>query len=555
MEIHDKYIIYSPPKVATQQLAEKPPLPLTSGLWQDEMLELIDLFSPKKNGFTNVNKFKKKWENGDRGCDEKTSTSTTSMDSRGKSPMKKSTGRGFPEKIEKEFWPMPKPRINGEESLKETPGEVKAETVQEPQEKTNLRIDIPSKKIGPDITEAGKNEKSIPSSPARRGLLGEEPTVDDIEKSRDARDGNTHLKPGSTLKFDHFPGIGKIDQQLEGAPNYRKIGDERFFGTGQPTIDGIRNVLEKTGAVPGSKKKAVWTNLRKESVLYINGKPFNLRKSGIKENSDKNKGKTTEQIEKEERELREEVRKEIDKNGGFLVIQDEDKNGKVFQRKIKVNKEDVKTTREVFDDLKEEGYNIDYKRVPISDEKNPEYRDLDGIRKRINGLNPEDRIIFNCHMGRGRTTTGLIIADLIRRNSDPGVDPGERISKTQALREDIKEKGSEYQNNYRKFYRGILNTLKMNPDLTNSQNHVDNSINKHDQLQNLKKSIDDLKKSAGNDPKDQKKLRDYVKRYSTVVYFNSYLMDQGADSKISFQDWMKDKSEAKESFEKYILGE
>lgn len=46
------------------------------------------------------------------------------------------------------------------------------------------------------------------------------------------------------------------------------------FGTGMPSLQGLRNALRK---LDGENESVVWTCLREEPVIYINGKPFVLR--------------------------------------------------------------------------------------------------------------------------------------------------------------------------------------------------------------------------------------------------------------------------------------
>jgi hypothetical protein len=42
------------------------------------------------------------------------------------------------------------------------------------------------------------------------------------------------------------------------------------YGTGMPTVEGLRGALEKMGA---QSKLIVWTSLREEPVLYVSGRP------------------------------------------------------------------------------------------------------------------------------------------------------------------------------------------------------------------------------------------------------------------------------------------
>lgn len=50
-----------------------------------------------------------------------------------------------------------------------------------------------------------------------------------------------------------------------------------LYGIGMPTKDAIRKTLQKVGACNDSKKTFLWTSLREEPVIYVNGRPYVLR--------------------------------------------------------------------------------------------------------------------------------------------------------------------------------------------------------------------------------------------------------------------------------------
>ncbi len=60
-----------------------------------------------------------------------------------------------------------------------------------------------------------------------------------------------------------------------------------------------------------------------------------------------------------------------------------------------------------------EGYSLEYLRVPVTDEKAPKERDFVVLQRRIWDKPPDTALIFNCQMGRGRTSTGMIIGSLL----------------------------------------------------------------------------------------------------------------------------------------------
>lgn len=66
----------------------------------------------------------------------------------------------------------------------------------------------------------------------------------------------------------------------------------------------------------------------------------------------------------------------------------------------------------------------DYMRVPITDEKAPKDSDFELLIRRLWNVPLDAAMVFNCQMGRGRTTTGMVIATLVtlrRLGAFPGL--------------------------------------------------------------------------------------------------------------------------------------
>merc|ERR1712080_284029 len=77
---------------------------------------------------------------------------------------------------------------------------------------------------------------------------------------------------------DHFDKIQKLPDPVVGAPNFHRIPGYKVYSTGQPTITGLKNVLEKvTGTIYPKDGKIIWLNLRQEPVVYVNGEPICAR--------------------------------------------------------------------------------------------------------------------------------------------------------------------------------------------------------------------------------------------------------------------------------------
>jgi hypothetical protein len=66
------------------------------------------------------------------------------------------------------------------------------------------------------------------------------------------------------------------DSLVSGAPNFRHLPDWPIIGVGQPTVYGIRTILNMTTKFQPSLH-VHWINLREEPVVYLNSRPFSLR--------------------------------------------------------------------------------------------------------------------------------------------------------------------------------------------------------------------------------------------------------------------------------------
>jgi protein-tyrosine phosphatase len=74
------------------------------------------------------------------------------------------------------------------------------------------------------------------------------------------------------------------------------------------------------------------------------------------------------------------------------------------------NKQSVLTPRELYEEMRSKGFNVEYRRVPITDEQAPKLKDVDEMVDAVKESPLDSRIVVNCQMGRGRTTTGLVVA-------------------------------------------------------------------------------------------------------------------------------------------------
>lgn len=137
--------------------------------------------------------------------------------------------------------------------------------------------------------------------------------------------------------------------------------------------------------------------------------------------------------------LKEDILREADHYGGAIMVIHETDDGRIFDAWEHINTESVQTPLEVYKRLEMEGLPIKYARVPITDGKAPQSSDFDAIVANVTSSPMNTAFVFNCQvkvfksscnmhfarfflccilvswqMGRGRTTTGTVIACLLK---------------------------------------------------------------------------------------------------------------------------------------------
>lgn len=346
------------------------------------------------------------------------------------------------------------------------------------------------------------------------------------------------LNPNRILKTDQYPGLHKDDLQmgagaqplLYGAPNYRGLAGSQIRGVAQPTINGIRAVLRQNDAGPGGRP-CVWINLREEPVVYIAGKPFTLRESAYPLSNLEATGISPSDLEELEENLRQEVIDEIQRTGGKALLHDEDNHENLTRAWVKVDPEDVKTPRQVYQQMLAEGFQVEYHRVPVSDEKTPEYQDYDQLVSILKNVDPDTPRIFNCHAGRGRTTTGMAIADLIEQAM--------HTPTTSNLLDTARSRSHLHQEAH-----SVSDLAEALESFSNFRKRADLAIERAAAVQNLRQAVLNRRPPPRAHYSTQQdallaRSNQFLERYLLLIQFAQYLNDEkGEDFKEGFAQWV-----------------
>ncbi|MBN9413984.1 MAG: hypothetical protein J0I12_01040 [Candidatus Eremiobacteraeota bacterium] len=353
-----------------------------------------------------------------------------------------------------------------------------------------------------------------------------------------ARHGEV-LSQDRMIKADSYPGMHKATLQqganaqplLDGAPNFRQVPGTNVYGVAQPTVQGLRSVLNELHAGPnGTGPTVTWTTLREEPAIYIQGRSYTPRDIHHPTTNLADPGASTATVEGREETLKREILEEARQHGGRFLVAEENPDGSVVGKWVELKPGDVQTPAEVFQDLKAQGYKVDYARIPISDEKAPENQDFDALVARLRATNPESPLVFNCHAGRGRTTTGMVVGQLFRGVQAPA--PSGAPQGTNRFE----------QGNF-KAVLGLIGQLQGGPE---SKAALDAVIDQSGEVQNLRTAIAKLKDKSETAPQRavaEESLsagKDYLYRYYKLIAFENYLKEMSPQGfPQDFSSWIR----------------
>ncbi|KAK1558965.1 hypothetical protein Q3G72_008813 [Acer saccharum] len=373
--------------------------------------------------------------------------------------------------------------------------------------------------------------------------------------------GGSVLGKRTILKSDHFPGCHnkRLTPHIDGAPNYRQADSLRVHGVAIPTIEGIRNVLKHIGAQKDGKGvRLLWISLREEPVVYINGRPFVLRDAERPFSNLEYTGINRDRVEQMEDRLKEDIIMEAARYGNKILVTDELPDGQMVDQWEPVSCDSVKTPLNVYEELQVEGYLVDYERVPVTDEKSPKEMDFDILVDKISQADLHTEVIFNCQMGRGRTTTGMVIAMLIYLNriGASGIPKSNSIGRVFDSGSDVTDNLPNSEEAIRRGeYAVIRSLIRVLEGGVEGKKQVDKVIDKCSSMQNLREAIATYRSSILRQSDEMKReaslsfFMEYLERYYFLICFAVYIHSErdalrsSSFGHSSFADWMKARPE------------
>nr|GEX09018.1 paladin isoform X1 [Tanacetum cinerariifolium] len=380
----------------------------------------------------------------------------------------------------------------------------------------------------------------------------------------------------TVLKSDHCPGCQQLylPERVEGAPNFREIPGFPVYGVANPTVEGIKSVIQRIGSSKYGRP-VFWHNMREEPVIYINGKPFVLREvERPYKNMLEYTGIDRERVERMEARLKEDILKESERYGGDIMVIHETEDGKIYEAWEHVSIDAVQTPLEVFKSLEADGFPIKYARVPTTDGKAPKSSDFDKLALNISSAPKDTAFVFNCQMGRGRTTTGTVIACLLKLRIDHGrpirvllddvacgAESDNGSSSGDESGADPVSKGRTRVDASHAFgINDILLLWKITRFFENGvecREALDAVIDRCSALQNIRQAVLRYRKLFNQQHTEPRERRvalnrgaEYLERYFRLIAFAAYLGSEAfdgfcgqGDSKITFKSWLRQRPE------------
>jgi len=205
--------------------------------------------------------------------------------------------------------------------------------------------------------------------------------------------------------------------------------------------------------------------MREEPVVFLDGQACAPRASqNLNENVEYLTSILGSELDSMEKRLRDDcVAAASSSEGKTLGVFYQTANGGNLEKRLKVPPERSLPVRAAYQWLNQQDgvAHVTYSRVPIADETAPEEQDFDQLVRDLKILacapaRGDTALVFNCQMGRGRTTTGMVCGSILLlagrgwNYPPPGTDP-----------EKLPEPTSEARNRKRGEFKSVLELLRM----------------------------------------------------------------------------------------------
>ncbi|XP_074519359.1 paladin isoform X2 [Halichoeres trimaculatus] len=316
------------------------------------------------------------------------------------------------------------------------------------------------------------------------------------------------------------------------AVNFRRVPKMPVYGVAQTTSEATGAVLAHLTDEKRKHSHVLWVNLQEEPVLEGNGQIFTPREPSCQDQPISIPSSDSQVIEKVETSLKEEL---LRAQKWLEVTLEQEKQMKMFKSCL--------TVQEIFNQHKSSHQGLVYKRIPLLDCSAPREEDFDKLLEAMKSTLAEDShsaFVFNCSNGKGRTTTGMVVAVLTlwHFNGFPEFGDDEIVSVP-----DAKYTKGEFE--------VVMQLVRLLPDGHRMKREVDMALDSVSETMtpmhyHLREIIICTYRQikSGKTEKDCQQLLlrslQYLERYIYLILFNTYLHLEKKDSwQRSFTLWME----------------
>lgn len=376
-----------------------------------------------------------------------------------------------------------------------------------------------------NLTEQLLSEEFIMENAASM-LLGTEVSGEN-DTDRPLSRKSSLLSFGSIIKEAYFASRDHENNLLDGAPNFRVINNQNVAGLAQPTLAGamaVVSLLRKT-----RYESITWISLSSEPVLLIKGKPHVIRDVAqpFQYLQEFNVGLSPMEMESIATRLKSGVLEEASQ--GPVDLYKETTSQSLIREAHHVNTGDISLFSEVFDG----DSSVEFLSVPIIADAVPQVTAFDLLFSILDARLGKNAIVFNCEMGRARSTLGIAISLLMLKHR------GEvsLVSSQEPTEVDS--------------FASVLSLVRILKNGRHVKSEVDAAISACNSVVDLKDSIrnswtaSSADRIVGRDLEAaQRRTVNYLIRYALLICFNSYLYDvyiKFVDT--SFSMWLQNRPE------------
>ncbi|KAM4636226.1 paladin isoform 2-T2 [Discoglossus pictus] len=313
--------------------------------------------------------------------------------------------------------------------------------------------------------------------------------------------------------------------------NFRRVPKMPIYGTAQPNAKATGCVLTYLTDAKRKYSNILWVNLREDIALEANEQIFIPREPESLEQQIAIPATSPEQLEKLEATVANHV---LTSQKWLEVYLEHEKQMKMFKS--------CQTVQEIFNQQRSSYPGLVYRRIPIPDFCAPREQDFDKLLEAMKTMLAEDSnaaFVYNCHGGKGRTTTAMVIAVLTlwHFSSIPEISEDEIVSVP-----DAKYTKGEFE--------VVMKIVQLLPDGHRMKKEVDMALDSvSETMTPMHYHLREIIICTYRQIKTAKNLKEmqllqlrslqYLERYIYLILFNAYLhLEKKGSWQRPFSTWM-----------------